>query len=104
MDLSALDDSLRAMCTYTKVGSPSYATLKAVFELGNFVVGTPVGFASIMDPQESHIANVLHLRNQKEFNQKYQWLQYKELRKGKPDKKGKPPPLVEVELDFTQPG
>jgi hypothetical protein len=80
------------MCTYTKVGSPSYATLKAVFELGNFVVGTPVGFASIMDPQESHIADVLHLRNQKEFNQKYQWLQYKELRKGKPDKKGKPPP------------
>jgi hypothetical protein len=92
VDLSALDDSLRAMCTYTKVGSPPYATLKAVFELGNFVVGTPVGFASIMNPQESHIADVLHLRNQKEFNQKYQWLQYKELRKGKPDKKGKPPP------------
>jgi hypothetical protein len=101
VDLNALDDSLRAMCTYAKPEEPSYSTLKAMFELGNFVVGAPLSLACILDSQDDNMADVLHLRGQREFKEKFQWLQYKELRQGKPDKDGKPTPPAAVEVDFT---
>jgi hypothetical protein len=99
VDLGALEDSIRAMCTRPMPKSPSYDTLKAVFELGNFVVGKPYGLASLNDPMAD--GDVLYIRNQKEFKDSFKWLQYIVRKEGKPDKNGNLSPPVDMEVEFT---
>lgn len=91
IDLGAVDNAMRELCSDTKPEAPTYGVLKTVFELTHFRVTTPHSFVRLLDTLDdtsSATGDNMHMmptRELKESNQAIRLWGVKETSRGPRD-------------------